>query len=337
MATHSSILAGRIPWTLESGGLQSKGSHRVGHEHAGIILFLASSTFWNYFPGRIPGHHASPLQAFSLLPFCVLLILQALLCFSLFCPTLTCWHSLGSLLVLPVLSLHTPPKKISSIPKAQSLDIQNSSPASSPELHTEPSHWALIPRCHKCASNLACPKVNSLPPPTEWHPSAPVSPLSANGTSIGRLLDLPTPENHPSIPLLPFCLTSPYSINLCICQLSFQCISGNRYLFSPFGSLSLFFNKGICIFIYFFEHIVQCVELSWPGIELELPAMEVWSLNHWTARDVLSLVLFFLVLIIIICLRIDCYSLLIGLWVFTLSFFQKQRYSVFFFFFFNLF
>ena len=32
MATHSSILAWRIPWTEESGGLQSMGSHRVGHD-----------------------------------------------------------------------------------------------------------------------------------------------------------------------------------------------------------------------------------------------------------------------------------------------------------------
>ena len=31
MATHSSILAWRIPWTEESGGLQSMGSQRVGH------------------------------------------------------------------------------------------------------------------------------------------------------------------------------------------------------------------------------------------------------------------------------------------------------------------
>ena len=31
MATHSSILAWRIPWTEESGELQSTGSQRVGH------------------------------------------------------------------------------------------------------------------------------------------------------------------------------------------------------------------------------------------------------------------------------------------------------------------
>ena len=32
MATHSSILAWRIPWTEEPGVLQSMGSQRVGHD-----------------------------------------------------------------------------------------------------------------------------------------------------------------------------------------------------------------------------------------------------------------------------------------------------------------
>ena len=32
LATHSSIIAWRIPWTEESGGLQSIGSQRVGHD-----------------------------------------------------------------------------------------------------------------------------------------------------------------------------------------------------------------------------------------------------------------------------------------------------------------
>ena len=33
MATHSSILAWRSPWTEEPGGLQSMGSQRVGHDY----------------------------------------------------------------------------------------------------------------------------------------------------------------------------------------------------------------------------------------------------------------------------------------------------------------
>ena len=32
MATHSSILAWRIPWTEEPGGLESMESQRVGHD-----------------------------------------------------------------------------------------------------------------------------------------------------------------------------------------------------------------------------------------------------------------------------------------------------------------
>ena len=32
MVTYSSILAWRIPWTEEPGGLQSMGSQRIGHD-----------------------------------------------------------------------------------------------------------------------------------------------------------------------------------------------------------------------------------------------------------------------------------------------------------------
>ena len=32
MATYSSLLAWKIPWTEEPGGLQSIGLHRVGHD-----------------------------------------------------------------------------------------------------------------------------------------------------------------------------------------------------------------------------------------------------------------------------------------------------------------
>ena len=44
-ATHSSILAWRIPWTEESGGLQSMGSQRVGHDRAtdAFISFIPIS------------------------------------------------------------------------------------------------------------------------------------------------------------------------------------------------------------------------------------------------------------------------------------------------------
>ena len=40
MATHSSILARRIPWTEEPGGLQSMGLQRVRHDWATNIFTL---------------------------------------------------------------------------------------------------------------------------------------------------------------------------------------------------------------------------------------------------------------------------------------------------------
>ena len=43
MATHSSILAGRIPWTEESGRLQSMGSQGVGHNWSDLTHTLSLS------------------------------------------------------------------------------------------------------------------------------------------------------------------------------------------------------------------------------------------------------------------------------------------------------
>ena len=39
MAIHSSILACKIPWMEEPGGLQSMGSQRVGHDSATSLSF----------------------------------------------------------------------------------------------------------------------------------------------------------------------------------------------------------------------------------------------------------------------------------------------------------
>ena len=39
MATHSSVLAWRIPGTGESDGLPSMGSHRVGHDWSDLVIF----------------------------------------------------------------------------------------------------------------------------------------------------------------------------------------------------------------------------------------------------------------------------------------------------------
>ena len=44
MATHSSVLAWRIPGTEEPGGLPSMGSHRVGHNRIDLVAAAAAST-----------------------------------------------------------------------------------------------------------------------------------------------------------------------------------------------------------------------------------------------------------------------------------------------------
>ena len=51
MATHSSILAWKIPWTEEPGGLQSLGSQRVRHnwatkhEHTRVTVDIIKTKF----------------------------------------------------------------------------------------------------------------------------------------------------------------------------------------------------------------------------------------------------------------------------------------------------
>ena len=43
MATHSSVLAWRIPGTEEPGGLPSMGSHRVGHNWSDLAAAAAAA------------------------------------------------------------------------------------------------------------------------------------------------------------------------------------------------------------------------------------------------------------------------------------------------------
>ena len=43
MATHSSVLAWRIPGTGEPGGLPSMGSHRVGHDSSDLAAAAAAA------------------------------------------------------------------------------------------------------------------------------------------------------------------------------------------------------------------------------------------------------------------------------------------------------
>ena len=54
MATHSSVLAWRIPGTEEPGGLPSVGSHRVGHDWSDLAAVAvnyesSSSQLWDIF------------------------------------------------------------------------------------------------------------------------------------------------------------------------------------------------------------------------------------------------------------------------------------------------
>ena len=46
MATHSSVLAWRIPGTGEPGGLPSMGLHRVGHDWSDLAAAAAAATAW---------------------------------------------------------------------------------------------------------------------------------------------------------------------------------------------------------------------------------------------------------------------------------------------------
>ena len=46
MATHSSVLAWRIPWTEKPGRLQSMGSHRVRHDWSDLAAAAAGSRKW---------------------------------------------------------------------------------------------------------------------------------------------------------------------------------------------------------------------------------------------------------------------------------------------------
>ena len=58
MATHSSTLAWKIPWTEEPGGLQSMGSLRVGHDSVtslSLFTFMHWRRKWQPTPVFLPG------------------------------------------------------------------------------------------------------------------------------------------------------------------------------------------------------------------------------------------------------------------------------------------
>ena len=60
MATHSSVLAWRIPGTGEPGGLPSMGSHRVGHDWSDLAGAAAAATHISWsFPGSSAGKESA--------------------------------------------------------------------------------------------------------------------------------------------------------------------------------------------------------------------------------------------------------------------------------------
>ena len=53
MATHSSVLAWRIPGTGEPGGLPSMGSHRVRHDCSTLYVYYVMLCLFGMFCGDI--------------------------------------------------------------------------------------------------------------------------------------------------------------------------------------------------------------------------------------------------------------------------------------------
>ena len=72
MATHSSVLAWRIPGTGEPGGLPSMGSHRVGHDWSDLAAAAAVSRI------LVPPHPLHPQQYLVLSVFLIFKILVIL-------------------------------------------------------------------------------------------------------------------------------------------------------------------------------------------------------------------------------------------------------------------
>ena len=77
MATHSSVLAWRLPGTVEPGGLASMGSHRVGHDWSDLAEAAASSKHQIHF-NHLPFLHINPFYQSWLIPsyFFILSYLQ---------------------------------------------------------------------------------------------------------------------------------------------------------------------------------------------------------------------------------------------------------------------
>ena len=72
MATYSSILAWRIPWTEEPGGLLSMGSHRVGHDWSNLAAaaYIYIFSLLDFLPPPPPSHPSKSSQSTKLSSLC---------------------------------------------------------------------------------------------------------------------------------------------------------------------------------------------------------------------------------------------------------------------------
>ena len=69
MATHSSILAWRIPGTGETGGLPSLGSHRVGHDRSDLAAAAAAVNKNVNFQGAIRSNNFFLIAPFRFIEY----------------------------------------------------------------------------------------------------------------------------------------------------------------------------------------------------------------------------------------------------------------------------
>ena len=99
IATHSSTLAWKIPWTEEPGSLQSMGSQRVGHDW---VTKLCTLRLWNQNAKENQSHTA--IKALNHSPSVVYFLLPLFFFFVCLSPAAACWVFLTTLgLVLPYL------------------------------------------------------------------------------------------------------------------------------------------------------------------------------------------------------------------------------------------
>ena len=78
---------------------------------------------------------------------------------------------------------------------------------------------------------------------------------------------------------------------LCLCHLTTHACSfvGFQELLGDIVQVSPVYSKGISTYIFFnFWAVLWGVwdPSTWPGMEPASPALEAWSLNHWTTREV---------------------------------------------------